>query len=299
MRKSIGVFFMVLLPVLLLSTATCFAEGLRLVENYPEEGSRSSPPINLGIKLFFDRDVSTEAYRAQNEACFKLLDEEDRSVPLRVLYTDADRNYILVVAEPENEKEGLGSDREYRFEISPELQAADDSTLETQKVITFRTRNTSRDMTVNMVLMGVMVVGMLVFSTLSMRRQARKAAAATADKQRVNPYKVAKETGKSVTEIVAKEEKRKRQAAKRRAGAGASAADKDADAKDAESAAAAGGRRVKHVRAPRPIAAAGSGYKTGRKAAAEKKAREEAAQRAKGTTKPKARGGATRSKRRK
>ncbi|MDR2132818.1 MAG: hypothetical protein LBP30_05665, partial [Clostridiales Family XIII bacterium] len=200
-----------------------------------------------------------------------------------------DPNYILVIAEPEDEKLGLGSDREYRFEISPELQAADGSMLETQKVITFRTRNTSMDMTVNMVLMGVMFVCMLVFSTLAMRRQMKKSSASD-EKQKVNPYKVAKETGKSVTEIVAKEEQKRRRAAKK-IRTGASSADKggaDAEA-ETEKAPEADERRVKRVKAPRPIAAAGSSYKTGRKAAAEKKAREEAARRAKGTTRPKAR----------
>jgi hypothetical protein len=289
MRKSAGVFFTVLLA-LFLSTAPCFAEGLRLVNNYPEENSRSSPPINLGIKLFFDRDIE-KAYREQNKSCFKLLDDQKNPVPLEVLYTDEDPTYILVIAEPANDKDGLGSDREYRFEISPELQASEDFTLGTQEVITFRTRNTSMDMNINMALMGVMFVGMLVFSALSMRKQAKKAAAAD-DRQKVNPYKVAKETGKSVEEVVAKEEKRKRQNAKRKTQTGAPAAGKGGAEKKAEAEAAdeAGeaGRRVKRVKGPRPIAAAGSSYKTGKKAAAEKKARDEAAQRAK--AKPKGQG---------
>ncbi|MDR2770942.1 MAG: hypothetical protein LBB57_02770 [Clostridiales Family XIII bacterium] len=285
MRKSIGVFFAVLLA-LFLSTAVVFAEELRLVNNYPEEGSRSSPPINLGIKLFFDRDVASEQYREQNESGFKLLDDEGKSVPLKVLYTAAEPNYILVIAEPEDVKNGLGSDREYRFEISPDLQATDGSMLETQKVITFRTRNTSMDMNINMVLMGLMFVGMLVFSALSMRRQAKKTATAD-DKQKVNPYKVAKETGKSVAAVVAKEEKRKQRVASRKKTP--PDAGKDGDDPAAESA-FVNGRRVKRVKGPRPISAAGSSYKTGRKAAAEQKARAEAERRAKGTTKPKGQG---------
>jgi hypothetical protein len=298
MRKFVGVFFTVLLT-LFLSTAPCFAAGLSLVNNYPEEGSRSSPPVNLGIKLFFNQDVSAKEFRGQNEACFKLSDEEGQSVPLRVLYTDADPNYILVIAEPEDAQIGLGSDREYRFEISPELQAADGSVLETPELITFRTRDTSMDMKINMAFMGVMFVGMLVFSTLSMRRQMRKTAEASGDKQKVNPYKVAKETGKSVTEIVAKEERKKQKAAKK-VQANTSPPGKGTAAKEAasEGAASARGRRVKRVKGPRPIAAAGSAYRTGRKAAAEKKAREEAAQRARGTTRPR-QGAAARSKRKK
>ncbi|MDR2089483.1 MAG: hypothetical protein LBP73_09020 [Clostridiales Family XIII bacterium] len=299
MKKTGGMFFAVLLTIVL-STAPCFAAGLSLVENHPEEGSRSSPPINLGIKLFFDRDVSSdEALRKQNESCFKLLDDKGQSVPLKVLYTEADPNYILVIAEPEDEKNGLGSDREYRFEISPELLAADDSTLEEPKVITFRTRNTSMDTTLSMVLMGVMFAVMMVFSAISMRRQAKKAAVPE-DRPKVNPYKVAKETGKSVTEIVAKEEKKKRRTA-RKTQPGASPADRDKNGAAGEAAsekeANAAGRRVKRVKGPRPIAAAGSSYRTGRKAAAEKKAREEAARRARGTTRPK--GQTARSKKKK
>jgi hypothetical protein len=294
MRKSIGLFFTVLLT-LFLSTVPSFAADLTLLSHYPEEGSRSSPPMNLGIKLFFDRDVSAKELRAQNETCFKLSDEEGKSVPLKVLYTDADPTYILVIAEPEDVKNGLGSDKEYRFEISPELQAMDGSLLETPKIITFRTRNTSRDMNINMVLMGVMFAGMLVFSAISMRRQAKKASSAE-DKQKVNPYKVAKETGKSVTEIIAQEEKKKQKTEKKRAPTKVSNADSAGTSDKREDATA--GRRVKHVKGPRPIAAAGSSYRTGRKAAAEKKAREAAEQRARGTTKPKGQGG-TRSKKKK
>jgi hypothetical protein len=281
MRKSGGILFAIIL-MFFMSTAPCFAEGLSLVNNYPEEGSKASPPFNLGIKLFFDNDVAARELREQNENCFKLSDDEGKTVPLKVLYTDADPKYILVIAEPEDEKAGLGSDKEYRFEIAQELQALDGSTLDAPELIKFRTRNTSIDMTLNMVLMGVMIVGMLVFSTLSMRRQMKKSAASD-EKQRVNPYKVAKETGKNVTDIIAQEEKKKQKVAKKNA----SASDKK-EAKDTADAAPNGsGRRVKRVKGPRPVAAAGSSYKSGRKAAAEKRAREEAERLARGTTKPK------------
>jgi hypothetical protein len=274
--------FTVLLT-LFLATAPCFAEGLKLVNNYPEEGSKASPPTNLGIKLFFDNNVTALELREQNESCFKLWDDEGKSVPLEILYTETDPNYILAIAEPEDTKQGLGSDREYRFEITQELQALDGSTLDAPEFITFRTRNTDRDMGVNMALMGVMIVGMLAFSTISMRRQLKKNAASEGKEQKVNPYRVAKETGKSVSEVVAQEEKKKKKDAMKNT----SSASKDAAVKPAEAPASAGGRRVKRVKGPRPIAAAGSSYRTGRKAAAEERARKEAARLAKGTTKPK------------
>ncbi|MDR1245848.1 MAG: hypothetical protein LBK57_02330 [Clostridiales Family XIII bacterium] len=285
MKKSGGIIFAIILAFFM-STAPSFAEGLNLVNNYPEEGSNASPPANLGIKLFFDNNVSSRELREQNESCFKLIDDEGKAVPLKVLYTDADPNYILVIAEPEDEKLGLGSDREYRFEIAQELQALDGSTLDAPESITFRTRNSSMDMTINMVIMGVMVAGMLVFSTISMRRQMKKSAASD-EKQKVNPYKVAKETGKNVTDIVAQEDKKKQKVAKKNAAKGDRNDDKSAVKDGVETAENVDRRRVKRVKGPRPVSAAGSSYKSGRKAAAEKRAREEAERLAKGTTKPK------------
>jgi hypothetical protein len=300
MKRFAGIVVTVLFT-LFLSTAPCFAEGLNLISNYPEEGGHSSPPTNLGIKLFFDNNVSARELREQNKTCFKLLDDEGKSVPLEVLYKDADPNYILVIAEPEDARAGLGSDREYRFEIAQELQALDGSTLDAPEFITFRTRNTAMDTNINMALMGVMVVAMLGFSVISMRRQAKKSAASQEKAQKVNPYKVSKETGKSVTDIVAQEDKKKQKASKKgdskdnkktdRSGAAATSAETRAGG--------VGNSRVKRVKGPRPIAAAGSSYRTGRKAAAEKKAREEAARMAKGTTKPKNRGGGAKSKKKK
>ncbi|MDR1571535.1 MAG: hypothetical protein LBS32_03320 [Clostridiales Family XIII bacterium] len=280
--KASAIMIFAALLAALLSTGVCLAEdSLKLLSNYPEEGANSSPPFNLGIKLFFDGDVADESVREANEACFRMVGEDGAEVPLKPLYTEADPTYILVVAEPKDAKEGLGSDKEYRFTISGALQSADGLTLGEDETITFRTRNTSTDMTLSMVMMGIMVAGMLVFTTLSVRRQARKAAENDA-KAKVNPYKVAKETGKSVEAIVEKEDRRKQRLAeqkkKQASGKGGAAA---------EAPAPEPGPRTKRVKRPRPISAAGSSYVSGRKAAAEKRAREEAARRAKGTTKPK------------
>ncbi|MDR3295752.1 MAG: hypothetical protein LBT26_08010 [Clostridiales Family XIII bacterium] len=281
--KRLGALLCLVL-LTLLSPAAVFAAELTLVDNYPKEGSHSSPPQNLGIKLFFDRAIAdaAENIREQNENCFTMTDPDGVQVPLQVLYTEKDPQYILVVAEPEDAKIGLGSDTEYTFTISEKLLSSDGTALGAPETITFRTRNTSVDMNVNMVLMGVMFVGMLVFSSMSMRRQAKKASAAES-REKMNPYKIAKETGKSVEEIIEREAKRKQKEAKRQDGAAKAGAKPGA----AQEKTAAKGRRVKRVKGPRPIAAAGSAYRTGRKAAAERRVREAAERMARGTTNPK------------
>jgi hypothetical protein len=79
----------------------------------------------------------------------------------------------------------------------------------------FKTLNPSTSMWISMGMMGVMVVGMVFFSTREAKKQREKAEPDKREKS-VNPYKEAKRTGKSVEEIVAAEEKKKaKNAAKR------------------------------------------------------------------------------------
>jgi hypothetical protein len=282
-----------LLLALAMTAGVCSAASpeLHLLRNYPEDGSDTSFPVNLGIKLFFDGDVASERIQKVNKSCFRLLDDGGGAVPFTVLYTDTDLSYILVVAEPEDQTTGLGSDRQYSLEIDGRLQSIDGATLGEDKVIRFRTRNSSIDNGINMAMMGVMLVGMIVFSTVSMRRQAKKAVESD-ESGKVNPYKVAKQTGKSVEEVVEREAKKKKKAA---APDGAGAA--PAGAAPAASAAPEPGKRVKRVKGPRPASAAGSAHVEARRAAAAKREKAAAEQRAKGTTRPK-KGGAGRKKRR-
>jgi hypothetical protein len=267
---------------MLASTCTSFAEGLNLIDNYPKEGSNTSYPVNLGIKLYFDGDVASRDVRTQNEASFTLTGE-DGVVPCKVLFTDTDPNYILVIAEPADATLGLGSNKEYQLQISENLSSADGSTLGEPYVLTFKTRNSAGDQTVSMVLMGVMFVGMLLFTMISARRKLRKDNEKAESQEKVNPYKKAKESGKSVEAIVAEEErKRQKAAAKAEKERMEPSTEAKLSAKTSKS-----GRRVKHVKRPHPRSEAGSTYVSGRKAAAEKRAKEAEERRRKGTTRPK------------
>jgi hypothetical protein len=135
-------------------------------------------------------------------------------------------------------------------------------------------------------MMGVMMVGMIVFTSLSAKRQLKKQEEEekTRPDAKVNPYKEAKKTGKSVEDVVAKTEKEKEKArakAEKNSGgrqqAGANAADNEGDLQN----------DTRRVTGPRPISAAGSTYVTGRKAQAEKEKEKAAAKAATGTTRPK------------
>ena len=182
----------------------------------------------------------------------------------------------MALVETENQAL-VKQDTEYTVTLSSDFLAADGTELGEDIKITFSTLNQTRATTVNMVMMGVMMVGMVIFSTKAMKKDGGGAAAKqqTARKgdDKVNPYKVAKETGKSIEDIVAKDQKDKE---KKAASEAKRAARHEADLEAARKKLMKSGELmadedeaansdVKRVKGPRPISAAGSKYIRGRK----------------------------------
>ncbi|MBO4235686.1 MAG: Ig-like domain-containing protein [Firmicutes bacterium] len=256
-----------------LMMATAEEGGLTLVETYPKDGQKNAAVENLGIKLTFSAPVNLEANQAENSKCFKITGP-DGDLNIKVYYNPDIPEQVLVLQD-------LGEDaakatakakesEEYTVSISGSFKDNEGNTLGEDQKITFKTINAKRNNTVYLVIMGLMMVGMVFFST----RQAKAAATAAAEESGVsqaetfNPYKEAKRTGKSLTQVIAEHDKEvaKQQAkeAKRLA--------KYEEEYEYEEEVESGIYRVK---GPRPISAAGSTYITGRKAAAEARAEEE------------------------
>lgn len=273
--KQIGKILCLSILMAMFSFPLSSAWGLELVSSYPEEGSDYSMLENVMVKLEFSEDVSNESLQEGNKDAFKFTDEKGKAHKIKVLYSEKMPKEIWILIQ-----ESLTPDAEYNLGISGELQASEGDALGEDQTITFRTRNTSTDTTVNMVLMGVMVVGMIGFSSISMRRQVKKEMEQKGQVDKVNPYKVAKETGKSVEDIVAKTEKQKQ---KVKAKSGKNKQDNE----EVEDSKAEIENDNKKAKVPRPISASGSTYTTGRKAEAEKRAEEAAARAAANTTHPK------------
>lgn len=278
--KRAGIILSLSILMILMSFSFCFADGLELLDSYPKDGSHDARPENFLVKLYFNEDVSSQADQVNNEGEFKFADAKGKALPIKVLYDEKKPKEIWVLVE-----KTLESDSEYKLHISGNLATANGNTLDGDKTISLKTRNVSTDNNVNMALMGVMMVGMIVFTSLSAKRQLKKQEEEerTKSDSKVNPYKVAKETGKAVEDIVAKTEKEKEKA---RAQAEKKNKGKPHDAKKTEHSTDAE-KDTKRVTGPRAIAAAGSTYITGRKAEAEKERERAAAKAASGTTRPK------------
>lgn len=287
--RRVGIILSLSILMILMSFSLCFASGLKLIHSYPQDGSHDSMLENVVVKLYFNEDVSAKEVQEANKNAFKYTDDKGKEMPLRILYPKESKEIWVLV------EKTLQPDSEYKLQISGELQIPNGDTLGQDQTIEFKTRDTGMDTTVNMGLMFVMVIGMIIFSSISAKRNLKKQEEESKADGKVNPYKVAKETGKSVEDVVAKTEKEKEKAKiqsekKNKGKAGGKTTEKTTE-KTSEA-----GSDTKRVTGPRPISVTGSTYLTGRKAKAEKEKEMAAAKAAAGTTRPKNATGKSRNK---
>jgi len=257
------------------ATGTQTAKPLNLVRSYPEDNDSRLQVDNTGIKLFFDGNVIDESVWKNNRNLFKLSTAKGKEVNITA-YSSAESgtDYILVVVQ---QGQTLDPNSKYTFTIMKGMQSKEGQILAEDVVLNFTTVDMQGNMRVNMGLMGLMAVGMIAMTVVSNKRQAKKDEENSNKKDaKVNPYKVAKQKGKSVQEVVDKVEKDKARKAKRLKG---NAPDDDDDDDDYDD-----DVYIYHKDALRKVADGGSTYKTGRKAEAEKRAKREAARKKHGNT---------------
>ncbi|MBP3384408.1 MAG: Ig-like domain-containing protein [Firmicutes bacterium] len=281
MKRRAAVIF-VTLVMMLMSAATCFAgDGeLKIKSQYPEDGATGTSVENLSIKIRFDQDVypASEKVRKNNEEAITMKSEDGKKVPIKVVYSEDEEGLMMVLSTNKAKIEG---DKEYTLKIDKSFEATNGDKLSEVDKVTFKTQNQKRTMTVNMLLMFVMMGGMVVFSMKSTQHDAKKAKEEKGKHDTVNPYKEAKRTGKSVEEIVAKDQKQKEKEAAAQAKRDAKRAKEKEEERREE-------LNIHHVAGPRPISAAGGKYKVAKKAAPEKSN--------KGTTRPKNQSGKQKNK---
>jgi preprotein translocase subunit SecG len=244
---------------------------LKLTQSYPEDKDEHLQVDNSGIKLYFDGNVTDDSVWKNNKNKFRLTTKKGKVVKTTAYKSKKTGNdYILVVV---NSGQTLKSNSDYVFTISEGLKSTDGKVFESDKVLNYTTVDLEGNTKINMLLMGAMVVGIIAMTVISNRRKEQKEEKQKEEK--VNPYKVAKEKGKSVEEVVEKIEKDKAKKAKKLKGKNDTTQEDEDDS-----------YTYKKDKL-RKVADAGSAYKSGRKAIAEKKTEEAEARKSKGTTNPK------------
>lgn len=282
-KKRIGailcalmIMFTVAVPAAMAANDDTASNGdFKITRTSPDNGEKNVPLENMGVKVQFNKEVYSADNEKNNIAACKLVDSKGKEINSMVLFNPKDKNEVLVLADTVGEDGSTVSveaKTEYSLVIDKSFMAADGQSLGKTEEISFTTLDPSSSMKISMVMMLVMVVAMVFASSKAMKKQNEKEEPAKAKKEeKFNPYKIAKETGKPVEQIVAEENKRReREAAK--------AARKAKHQHNEEDEIIEEYMEPGHykVRSVRTVAQGGSSYITGRKAEAERKAAIEA-----------------------
>lgn len=268
--KRISAVFCMLAVAFTICAPHALAAGLSIEKTSPKNGEEGVPLENLGVKVRFNQEVYNEDNEKQNEKACKLIDKDGKEVPSTVIFNPKDKDIVLVLADTVDEDgKTITADAksDYKLIIDKTFVGADGQELGKTEEISFTTLDPSSSMKISMLMMLVMVVGMVFASSKAMKKQQEKNEPAKKE-EKFNPYKVAKETGKSVAEVIAEENKRKEKEAAK-AARKAKHQHHEEEIEETEEYMEPGHYKVQRVRT---VAEGGSSYITGRKAEAEKKA---------------------------
>ncbi|MDR3304813.1 MAG: hypothetical protein LBS85_02120, partial [Clostridiales Family XIII bacterium] len=168
----------------------------------------------------------------------------------------------------------------YTLTISNELRDQNGKALGDDITVKFTTMDMAANSKLSMYLMVGMMVAVIALMIFTNWRK-MKAEAEAAALLKANPYRISKERNISVDEAKVLIEKAKEKNQKQLEKTGGKAPE-PIEKKSAvpKLGAAKPKKDTKKVKGPRPVSEGGSSYKTGRKAAAERKARAEAAKKA-------------------
>lgn len=228
---------MAVVVVLGISSAIGYcAEGeFKIVKTYPENSAEGMAYQNMSIKIWFNRDIKPEdSLKEANrkyKKYFSIQDEKGKELPVMVAFPkrksgifsklsrvgDESKMLMVLVAIDQTGKEQAQPNTKYTFKIKKGLDLGSGNEIKEDKQVSFKTLNQSTANKVNIGMMVFMVGGMIVFSVVdNKKKQAAKNAGDKKAPKSINPYKEAKRTGKSVDEIIKKNQKERQKAEARR-----------------------------------------------------------------------------------
>ena len=288
--KKIGSIIAITLIMIMTTVAPVFAGTFAIESTTPENGAKNTTKENLCVKINFTSEVGNDASVAANKDAFKIVDSDGKEFPALIYYNKENPKYALILADttkiPVSGDGAIKDNTEYTCVLDADFQDNDGNTLGEEQKISFTTMDQGKGMIIYMVLMIGMMVAMVVFTVLQTKKEAEKSAAGEKQEAPFNPYKEAKQSGKSVEQVIAEHEKE----GQKEGGILGGLLGGSKEAKEEEKEEKRDGDYYR-VKKPQPISKAGSTYKTGRKAKAEAEARkreeEKQARKAEGYTKKK------------
>ena len=269
MKKRIGTIIAAVMVLMIATTAMCFAADFSIETTTPENGAKGTTKENLCVKIIFTQEVGNDEAVEANKDAFRIVEAGGREIPSLIYYNKDDPRYVLILADttkiPESGDEAIKDNTEYTCIIDSDFRDNAGDTLGEEQKISFTTMNQGQGMIIYMVLMVGMMVAMMGLTFYQTKKDAEEEAKQKIKEAGFNPYKEAKETGKTVDQVIAEHEKKNKKNEK-----------KEEAVKELEDSRRDG--EYYRVKKPQPISAAGSTYKTGRKAKAEAEAKKREAE---------------------
>jgi len=268
MKRRIGTIIAAVMALMIVGTATCFAADFRIDSTTPEDGAKNTTKENLCVKIFFNQEVGNDESVEANKDAFRIVDADGKEFPSLIYYNKEEPKYVLILADttkiPESGDGAIQDATEYTCIIDGSFRDNNGDTLGEEQRISFTTMNQGQGMIVYMVLMVGMMVAMMGMTFWQTKKEAEEQAREKIKEVGFNPYKEAKETGKTVEQVIAEHEKKNKKNEKKAAAQEIEDQKRDGD--------------YYRVKRPQPISAAGATYKTGRKAKAEAEAKKREAE---------------------
>jgi hypothetical protein len=189
--KKISLIAILTSIMIMTASVFCFADGgFDMVSSYPEDGQANTSMENLGVKLTFSSAMDSKEATAANADKFAIYDEDGKTIPIRVLFSDKEDGLVLVLADTD---QGFvaKNNSEYKVVISGDLIDNEGNVLGTDKTVTFKTYNQRVNNMVNMAMMFVMFGGIMVLSLRQNNEKEEEAPKEEPKEQAFNPYKEA------------------------------------------------------------------------------------------------------------
>ena len=221
MKRRISAIICLTVFILSMTAGMASAASSLTVEDIsPKSDATNMAMENMGFKVYFSEDVYSKENKKANAKCCRIIDNKGKEVPSIVLFSPKEKNLVMVLADTNNKKTMIKGKTKYTVQIDQNFVSAKGNTLAKQYESSFTTLNPSTSMKISMAMMAVMVVVMVIATKRGLtdqnKRREEQAKREKKENAKVNPYKVAKETGKTVEEVVAQEEKRKAKIAAKR-----------------------------------------------------------------------------------
>lgn len=220
--KKKGLIALLAAVMVTLSAALVSADTseFKLLNSYPKDGQTNTSIENVGVKLRFNRDLASAKAQKNNEKCVKIVDQNGKEIPIKVVSNKDDKGLLLVLGDSTNKNFKVENNAKYKLVISGNLMDDNGDKLGQETSLTFTTFNQRLNMMINMIMMFAIFGGITVM-TIKNANQQREQKNKKEDKPEAafNPYHEAKKTGKSVEEVIAehkKEEAKKAKKAKRK-----------------------------------------------------------------------------------